>query len=350
MVRASLLSLAALVVVAACGGSGGTSSSTPKPASSSCNSPTHFTFRFNFVLDDEQVPYFTALDKGWYRDACLDPAFQPGTGSTNTVQLVGNGSADMGVADTVAILAGQAQGIDLTAFGVVYQHNPTALLIRKAALTAQQQSATKPDKDVLYGKTYGAVIAGSPFIFYRGFVKQQGLDTSRIKQVNISPPGFTEMATGKVDFIATFFTTAPVLEGLGVSLKVFKLEDYGQKAYGLSYFTKSDYLNSHGDAIKRFLQVTQRAIEYTNKNPEEGVKILCNHNPSICQDDKSLQTNVQEQKLQIPLYNNLQPGKPMFCADANTWKQTAQLLVDAGTIPSLPDLNKSYTNKFISGC
>jgi hypothetical protein len=28
----------------------------------------------------------------------------------------------------------------------------------------------------------------------------------------------------------------------------------------------------------------------------------------------------------------------------------SQPLVDAGTIPSLPDLNKSYTNKFISGC
>jgi NitT/TauT family transport system substrate-binding protein len=346
MLKQLVLGLAAVTALAGCGGG----SSSPSGSSSSCATPFHFTFRFNFVLDDEQVPYFTALDKGWYRQACLDPEFQAGAGSTNTVQLVGNGSADMGVADTVAIMAGQSQGIPLTAFGVVYQHNPTALLIRKATLTSDQQNADKPGKDILYGKTYGAVIAGSPFIFYKAFIKQQAMDAGKIKQVNISPPGFTEMATGKVDFIATFFTTTPVLEGLGVPLKAFKLEDYGQKAYGLSYFTKSDYLNAHGDAIKKFLEVTQRAIEYTNKNPEEGVKLLCNHNPSICQDDKSLQTNVQEQKLQIPLYNNLQPGKPMFCADAATWRGTAQLLVDAGTIPSLPDLNKSYTNKFISGC
>ncbi len=344
------MALGTALALAACGGGG--SSATPNPGTSAaaCSSPVHFTVRLNFVLDDEQVPYFTALDKGWYKEACLDPEFQPGTGSTNTVQLVGNGSADMGVADSVAIIAGQSKGIDLMAFGVVYQHNPTALLIRKSTLSADQLAADRPSKDILYGKTYGAVIAGSPFIFWKGFVKQQSLDVSKVRQVNISPPGFSEMATGKVDFIATFFTTTPVLEGLGVPLKVFKLEDYGQRAYGLSYFSTSGWLNGHGDLARKFLTVTQRAIVYTNKNPEEGVKLLCSHNASICADDKALQTNIQEQKLQIPLYDNLIPGKPMFCADTNTWKATSQLLVDSGTIETAPDPAKSFTNRYLSGC
>src|SRR5438034_1945749 len=47
-----------------------------------------------------------------------------------------------------------------------------------------------------------------------------------------------------------------------------------------------------------------RAIEYTNKNPEEGVKTLCKSNASLCADDKALATNVDEQRLQIPLYSN----------------------------------------------
>ncbi len=302
------------------------------------------------LLDDEQVPYYTALDKGWYKDACLDPEFQPGKGSGDTVQLVGNGSDDMGVADTVSIMAGQAQGMEITGVGVVYQHNPTALLIRRASLSPAQQAADKPSPDILYGKTYGAVIAGSPFIFWKGFVKQQNLDASKIRQVNISAPGFAEMATGKVDFIATFFTTAPVLEGLGVPLKVFKLEDYGQKAYGLSYVASNKFLNAHPDAVRSFLKVTQRSIEYTNKNSKEGVQALCKSNPSLCADDKTLALNVQEQELQIPLYNNLVAGKPMFCGDTATWKATQQLLLDAGTIQSATDPAKSFTNKYISGC
>jgi NitT/TauT family transport system substrate-binding protein len=349
--------LAACLIVGCAAPGGQPAAATAPPAgtpaagaAAGCGTPVHFTVRLNFVLDDEQVPYFTAVDKGWYKEQCLDPEFQAGTGSTNTVQLVGNGSADMGIADTVAILVGQANGLDLQAFGVVYQHNPTAFLIRQAALSPDQLQADKPSADLLYGKTYGAVIAGSPFIFYKAFLQQQGLDGSKIRQVNISPPGFTEMQTGQVDFIATFFTTAPVLEGLGVPLKVFKLEDYGQKAYGLSYFSTPKWIGDHGDVVRKFLQVTQRSIEYTNQNPEEGVKLLCNHNQALCADDKAFQTNVAEQKLQIPLYDNLVAGKPMFCADANTWKATAQLLVDSGTIQSLPDLSKSYTNDYITGC
>ena len=64
----------------------------------------------------------------------------------------------------------------------------------------------------------------------------------------------------------------------------------------------------------------------------------------------ALQTNVEEQKLQIPLYNSLTAGKPMFCADPAVWKDTAQLLVDSGTIENLPDMTKSFTNEFVSGC
>jgi NitT/TauT family transport system substrate-binding protein len=344
------LVLPLLTVVAACGASGGSPASSTTSSSSSCGTPVHFTVRLNYVLDDEQVPYFYALDKGWYRQACLDPEFQASTGSTSTVQLVGNGSADMGVADTVAVLNGLAQGIDLQAFGVVYQHNPTALLIRKSVLTPEQQAETKPSKDILYGKTYGAVISGSPFIFYKAFVKEQNLDASRIRQVNISPPGFTEMATGKVDFIATFYQVAPVLEGLGVPLKIFKLEDYGQKAYGLSYFSTPKWIASHGEVIKKFLAVTKRAIDYTNQHPDEGVRTLCTYNQSICANDTSFKTNVEEFKLYMPLYPNLTPGKPMFCINSTTWKATARLLLDAGVVSSLPDLSNSFTNRFISGC
>ena len=109
-------------------------------------------------------------------------------------------------------------------------------------------------------------------------------------------------------------------------------------------------MDAHPDQLKKFLQVTQRAIDYTNKNSKEGVQILCKSNPSICSDDGALNTNVQEQELQIPLYSNLTPGKPMFSADTKTWQATEQLLLDSQTIDKAPDPAKSFTNKLITGC
>jgi len=348
MLRKSVLALAALLALTGCGSSAASKAS--GGSSSACTTPLKFTFRLNFVLDDEQVPYYTALDKGWYRDACLDPQIQPGRGSNDTVQLVANGSADLGVADSVSVIAAQAKGLDLTAVGVVYQHNPTALLIRKSVLSADQAAARAPRLTMLYGKTYGAVVQASPFLFWKALAKAQKLDLDQVHQVAISAPGFAEMATGKVDFIATFAPTAPVLEGQGVPLKVLGLEDYGQKAYGLSYIGNSGFLSAHPDAVRAFLRVNRRAVDYTNKNPEEGVRELCKANPAICGDQNALATNVQEQKLTIPLYDNLSSGKPFFCGYAAPWKATQDLLRDAGTITEEPDVAKSLTNRYLDGC
>ncbi|HET9077574.1 MAG TPA: hypothetical protein VFN68_11640, partial [Acidimicrobiales bacterium] len=62
-------------VLSACGSSSGHSSpgasgTTPATAASSCKSPTSFTFRLNWIQDYEQVPYYVALNKGFYRDQC----------------------------------------------------------------------------------------------------------------------------------------------------------------------------------------------------------------------------------------------------------------------------------------
>ncbi|MBJ7603277.1 MAG: ABC transporter substrate-binding protein [Candidatus Dormibacteraeota bacterium] len=348
--KVALAAIAATTLaLVACGGSGGSSQSSPSSAGG-CSSPTSFKFRLNWVLDTEQVAYYTALDKGWYKDACLDPQFQPGNGSTTTVQLVANGSADMGVADAISIIPGQSKGLPVTAVGAVFQHNAFALVIRQAALAPEQKSQQKLDPSVLYGKTFGAVPGSSPFILWQAFVKQQHLDTSKIKQVSISAPGYAEMATGKVDFLANFFTAKAVLDGAGTPVALVKGEDYGQKAYGLTYLVNDDWGNGHAKQIADFLKVTQRALQYTSDHPEEGVKELCKYNQTLCQDQHNTDVNVAQWKETIPLFPNLIKGKPMLCIDTNTWKSTEDVVKQTGVADSVPDSSKSFTNKYLSGC
>ncbi len=348
--RVALAAMAATTIsLVACGGAGGNSRSSSSSAGA-CGTPFRFTFRLNWVLDTEQVPYYTALDKGWYRDACLDPQFQAGNGSTTTVQLVANGSADMGVADAISIIPGQSKGLPVTAVGTVFQHNAFALVIRQSTLTPEQKSQQKLDPSVLYGKTFGAVPGGSPYILWQAFVKQQHLDISRIKQVTISAPGYAEMATGKVDFLANFFTAKAVLDGMGVPVSLVKGEDYGQKAYGLTYFVNDDWAKGHEKQIADFLKVTQRALQYTTDHPEEGVRELCKYNQALCQDQHSTDVNVEQWKETTPLFPNLIKGKPMLCIDTNTWKTTEDVVKETGIADSVPDPAKSFTNKYLSGC
>lgn len=350
MLRRVVTAVVVLLSIVACGATGGGASAPTGVNSGGCTAPLRFTFRLNWVLDTEQVPYFTALDKGWYRQACLDPQFVAGNGSTITVQLVGNGSADMGVADAISIIPGQAQGLPVTAVGTVFQQNPFAIVIREAVLTPEQRSQSKLDPTVLYGKTFGAVTGGSPYVMWQAFVKQNHLDLGKIRQVAISAPGYAEMATGKVDFLANFFTAKAVLEGMGVRVRLITGQEYNQKAYGLTILVNNDFLKSHGQQVRDFLRVTIRALQYTSEHPEEGVQELCKYNASLCADQHSMQVNLEQYRETIPLYPNVGKGKPLLCIDTSTWRSTEELVKETGLVTSIPDPTRSFTNAYLSGC
>ncbi|MHB8621574.1 MAG: ABC transporter substrate-binding protein [Chloroflexota bacterium] len=288
------------------------SSAAASPAASTaavanCTKPVSFTFRLNWVVDTEQVPYYTALDKGWYKAACLAPKFEAGRGSADTVTLVANGSAPMGVADSVAVIQGENKGLPVQAVGVAWQHDAFAIV----SLT--KDHIQKPTD--LYGKTFGAVVAGSPYIFWKAFIHEQKLDASKIKQVNINPPGYAEMASGKVDFLANFFTAKATLDGMNVPVTLLKGSDFGQKGYGLAILANKDWMKTHGDTITKFLEVTGRAMKYTSQHPTEGVKILGKYNKALNPNAHTLQVNVAQYKETFPLYPNIISGKPYYYID-----------------------------------
>lgn len=269
-------------ILGACGGSSshnasaGTAPSGAQSASN-CKSPDSLTFRLNWIQDYEQVPYYVALDKGYYKDQCLNVNIQPGRGSADTVTLVGSGTAQMGVADTVAIIQGQAKGIPVTGVGVDWRKNAFAIVIRKAAL----HGITNPTPTDLYGLTFGAVTAGSPYIFWKAFVGEQHLDPSKIKTVALAPPGYAEMVEGKVDFLANFASAATDLESKGVPVVTLKGADFGQQAYGLGFLANSSWLAGHGQDVKRFLTATGQAMTWSAEHPSQALAIEAKYNPSL---------------------------------------------------------------------
>jgi len=137
---------------------------------------------------------------------------------------------------------------------------------------------------------------------------------------------------------------------MGVPVKIVKGEDFGQKAYGLTYLGNNDFLKAHPQQVKDFLRVTQRALQYTSDHPEEGVKALCKTNQALCQDQHNLSVNVDQYKETFPLYPNLTKGKPMLCIDSKVWQSTTDVVKLSGNTATLPEPSKSFTNQYLSGC
>src|SRR5919106_4678133 len=58
-----------------------------------------FTFILDFLPYGEYTPYFTALDKGWYREEGLDVKILRGAGGGDTIKRIAVGQGEAGGAD-----------------------------------------------------------------------------------------------------------------------------------------------------------------------------------------------------------------------------------------------------------
>lgn len=338
-------------ILGACGStsSHGTSSgaaSTGAQSAAQCKSTDSLTFRLNWVQDYEQVPYYVALDKGYYKDQCLNVSIQPGRGSADTVTLVGSGTAQMGVADTVAIIQGQAKGIPVTGVGVDWRKNAFAIVIRKAAL----HGITNPKPTDLYGMTFGAVTAGSPYIFWKAFVGEQHLDTSKIKTESIAAPGYAEMVEGKVDFLANFASAATDLESKGVPVVTLKGADFGQQAYGLGFLANSGWLAGHGQDVKRFLTATGQAMTWSAQHPSQALAIEAKYNPSLTATAAATKANLAGFATDSALWSSdSSNGLGTYFDYTNAGiNQSEQILYQGGVLTGKPvDVTNQWTAQYI---
>lgn len=315
-------------------------------AATNCTTPTPITFQLNWLQDYEQVPYYVAVDKGYYKAQCLNVTIQPGRGSAGAVTVVGAGTAQMGVADTVAILQGQAKNVPVTGVGIDWRKNAFAVIVRKAAL----HGITNPKPTDLYGMTFGAVTAGSPYIFWKAFVHEQHLDESKIKSVAIAPPGYAQMVQGSVDFLANFASAATDLESKNVPVVTMAGAEFGQQAYGLGFMANTGWLASHGEDVKRFLTATGQAMTWSAKNPDAALAIEAKSNPSLTASPEATQANLAGFKTDSALWasdSNTGIGT-YFDFTSEGVRQSEQILYQGGVLSGTPaDLSSQWTSKYI---
>ena len=66
------------------------------------------TFITDFGFNGRHAYYYVALDKGYYKAAGLDVTIARGQGSTDAVKQVASGTAQIGFADTSAVIFAKA--------------------------------------------------------------------------------------------------------------------------------------------------------------------------------------------------------------------------------------------------
>jgi NitT/TauT family transport system substrate-binding protein len=309
----SCLALAAsAAAVAGCGSEGGSSSSSGAQGGST----QKVTFRLNWVIAGNHAPLYLAQKKGFWKQCGLDVSMAAGKGSSDTAQLVANGSQDFGLTDAVSVVAGRAHGLPIKSLGVLYQTNPSSVVSKKSeGITSLQD---------VKAKTFGAVPGASPYLLLKGLFKENGVEPG--KEVSVPAPGIAQLKTGQVDFI-TFFgnEVANIDPDPAKNLNVVLFKDAGQDIYGLTLATSDKYAAAHPDQVKCFREGVVKGFEAAKANPQEALDALKEAVPTTASNPE-----VQKQLLDGAFEY---AGDDLLAQNASKWQATEKVLVDSGIAP-----------------
>ena len=209
-------------------------------AASPATAQTAVEFALDWKFEGPAAPYFVAIDKGYYKAEGLDVTIDSGPGSVAGIARVATGTYPLGFFDINSLVKFRDQNPDkqVKAVLMVYDRPPFSIV------TVSRSGITRP-KD-LEGKILGAPAADGAFAQWKAFVKENGIDESKVKVENVGFPVREPMlADGKVDAITGFsFSSYFNLLQKGIpekDIKVLLMADHGLVLYGNAIVVNPDF-------------------------------------------------------------------------------------------------------------
>ena len=201
--------------------------------------------------------FYTALEKGYYREAGFDVTIIPATPGTDPVETVLKGGADFGVASSELVLR-YAKGDPVVVLATIFQHSPLTLFVRRDA-----------GIDTVHDLA-GHKVALAPWeteIF--AYLKREQVPIDRLQLVQHDYTVDT-LVQGRVDALAGYETDESYyLQQSGGQYRQFTPRSGGVDFYGDTLFTSRAMVTSHPEWAEAFRAASLRGWEYAVAHQEE---------------------------------------------------------------------------------
>ena len=257
---------------------------------------TDLKFALDWKFEGPSAPYFVALDKGYYKAEGLNVSIDSGPGSVAGIARVAAGTYPIGFFDINSLVRFRDQNPDkdVKAVLMVYDKPPFAIV------SLAKSGITKP-KD-LEGKTLGAPAPDGAFAQWKAFVKENGVDDSKVKIENVGFPVREPMlADGKVDAITGFSFSSYfnlLTKGIpGSDIKVMLMADHGIVLYGNAIMVNPDFAKQNPKVVAGFVRATIKGIIDTIKDPDGAIK-------SVMKRNETAEEKIELARLKMSLNDN----------------------------------------------
>src|SRR5437762_5994499 len=265
-------------------------------AATGASAQTDLKFALDWKFEGPSAPYFVAIDKGYYKAEGLNVTIDSGPGSVAGIARIAAGTYPIGFFDINSLVKFRDQNPDKKVQAVLMIYDKPAFAIGTTAKTG----IVKP-KD-LEGRVLGAPTADGAFAQWKAFVKENGIDESKVKIENVGFPVREPMlAEGKVDAITGFsFSMYYNLLQKGLKpqdIKTMLMADYGLVLYGNAIMVNPDYAKANPKLVAAFVRGTIKGVLDTIKDPDTAIK-------SVLARNETADATIELDRLKMSLRDN----------------------------------------------
>jgi NitT/TauT family transport system substrate-binding protein len=298
----------------------------------------------NWKYEGPQGMFFLAADRGYFKEAGVEPSFDQGNGSGAAVPLVANGSYDIGFGDINAVidLASKKPEEAPVAVAVLYNEPPFTIAVKA-------DGPIRTAKD-LEGKTIGSPANDGALKLFPAFCKLAKIDCTTIKLSNMQPNLREPMLMqGQIDGVFGYINTIRFsAKSMNVDpdaqLRFIRYSDYGMDLYSNSIIVSRKLLKEHPDVVKGFLAALFKGINDAIKDPDAAVQSVSTREPLIkpaLEKEKLLATMAQEM-------SDKEIAKiGLGAVDPERLAKSIAILVEASQLPSTPKPEQIFDVSFL---
>jgi ABC-type nitrate/sulfonate/bicarbonate transport system substrate-binding protein len=287
--------------------------------------------RLKWIYQAQFAGFFTAEQKGFYKEQGINVTLTPGGAESPSIQMVAGGGEQFGVTGMSQLMEARAKGVPVVALAVIYRKNPLIWFSVNEDVNSAED---------LVGRKVGVTIGSNSDILFKAMLKKAGVDIEKVERVPVTYD-ISPVLTRQVDAYEGYIINQPITaREKGFKTFIINPADYGINFYADTLFTTEKMIKENPDLVRRFVKATLQGWEYAYSHPDEAVDYTLMYSDQL---KKEHETAMMQASLEL-----LKPDdKPIGTIDRQVLEEMHDLLISNNILENPLDLDKLYTIQFL---